>query len=178
MAKLATVAVSVVVASCLSTGQWQAPNTTVQAAPPIANERSQAGKGTGQAPTFYSHARQVLITVQVWKHAAKSAAWVPKEALKRYPMVAELLAIPPVARGLSANDFHVFDNGAEQRINYLEESDFSWRDVNEQWVFDPHMRGTWASLLSVDLGLVPPTTTYIIGYIPRHCNRATVTRLE
>src|ERR1022692_2275545 len=113
MERLAVIAVSVLVASFLSTGQVQAPNTTVQGGPPIANERSQTDNGTGEIPTFYSHARQVLVTVSVWKRAARS---VPREALKRNPMAAEALAMPPVARGLSANDFRVFDNGAEQKI--------------------------------------------------------------
>jgi len=164
MERLAAAAVSVLVASCLSIGQVQAPNVTVQA--PIANGQSQADKGAGEIPTFYSHARQVLVTVAVWRHAARNAAWVPKEVLKRYPVVANSFAMPPVARGLSAKDFHIFDNGAEQKINYLEESDFSWRDVNKQWVFYPHIRGTWGDYISVDLGLAAPTATYTIGYIP------------
>jgi hypothetical protein len=67
---------------------------------------------------------------------------------------------------LSANDFHLFDNGAEQKINHLEEIDSSWRDVNEQWFFYPHVRGTWGAFLSADLWLVAPTATYIIGYVP------------
>jgi hypothetical protein len=177
MRKLAAVAVSVLVASCcLSAGQVQAPNATVQAGPPVANERSQTDNGAGEIPTFYSHARQVLVTALVWKHAARSAAWVPKDVLKRYPFLANPLAMPPVARGLSANDFHVFDNGAEQKINYLEESDFSLRDVNEQWFFYPHVRGTWGAFLSSGLWSVAPTATYIIGYSPRR--RGTVTRFE
>ncbi len=166
MAKLAIVAVSVLVATCLSTGQVQAPNAAIPAGPPIANERSQTDNGTGEIPTFYSHARQVLITVAVWKHAARTAAWVPKEALKRYPLVAGVLAMPPMAQGLSANDFRIFDNGVEQKINYLEESDSSLRDVNEQWFFYPHVRGTWGAFLSDDLWPVAPTATYIVGYIP------------
>src|SRR5215469_2972330 len=149
MAKLVAVAVSVLFASCLSAGQ-------VQAAPPVANERSQTENERGEIPTFHSHARQVLVTASVWKHAPKSTAWVPTEVLKRYPTATAALAVPPVARGLSANDFHVFDNGAEQKINYLEESDFSWRDINEQWFFYPHIRGTWGDYTSVDLALDPP----------------------
>src|SRR5579863_1020275 len=163
MAKLAIVVVSVLLASYLSTGQVQAPKATVQAGSPISNERSQADNRTGEIPTLYSHVRQVLVTVSVWKHAARS---VPSEALKQYPMTADALAMPPVARGLSANDFHIFDNGAEQKINYLEESDFSLRDVNEQWSFAPDIRGTWGGFVSGDLSFGAPTATYIIGYIP------------
>jgi hypothetical protein len=166
MESLAVVAVSVLLASCLSTAQVQAPNATVQAGSPIANDPSQTDNGTSEIPTFHSHARQVLVTVSVWKHGPKSAAWVPKEVLKRYPTAADVLAMPPVARGLSANDFHLFDNGAEQKINYLEESDSSWRDDNEQWSFHPHILGTWGEFISVNVGLVGPTATYIIGYIP------------
>lgn len=71
-----------------------------------------------------------------------------------------------------------FDNGAEQKINYLEEFDFSWRDTNEQWSFYPHIRGTWGDFNDADLAFAPPAATYIIGYIPPSCNRATVTRCE
>jgi hypothetical protein len=164
MAKVATLVVSVLFASYPLAGQVHAPKATVQAPSPIANESSRPDNGKGQVPTFYSHAGQVLITVSVWQHAAKSAAWVPNEVLKRYPISAVVLARPPVTRGLSANDFRIFDNSAEQKINYLEEIDSSQRDDNEQWFFYPHTRGTWG--ISVDIGLVPPASTYIIGYIP------------
>ena len=100
MAKLAVVAVSVLLASCFATGQAQAPSATVQAGPPIANAPSQTDNGTGEIPTFRSHARQVLVTAWVWKHAARNGAWVPKEILRRYPF----MVMPPVARGLSAKD--------------------------------------------------------------------------
>ncbi len=166
MAKLASVAISVLFASCLATGQVLARSATVQATPPIANERSQTDNGTTEIPTFYSHARQVLVTAAVWKHAARSAAWVPKEALKRYPAVANASAMPPVARGLSAKDFRIFDNGAEQKINYLEESDFPLREVTNKWFFYPRIRGTWGAFLSANLWLAAPTATYTIGYIP------------
>jgi hypothetical protein len=166
MARLVLVALSVLLASCLSIGQVQAPNATVQAGSPSANEPSETDNGTGAIPTFYSHARQVLVTALVWKHAARSATWVPKEVLKRYPIAAESYAMPPVARGLSAKDFRIFDNGAEQEINYFEESDFSWRDFNEQWSFAPRIRGSWGEFVSGDIALAGPTATYIIGYVP------------
>ena len=142
------------------------PNVTVQAVPPVANEQPQRDNGTGEIPTFYSHALQVLVTVSVWKHAPRSADWVPKEALKRLPIAADILAMPPVARGLTANDFRVFDNGIEQKINYLEESDVPLRDVNNQWFFYPHIRGTWGSFLSSGLWPAAPAAIYSIGYIP------------
>ena len=166
MAKLAVVAFAFLLASSFATSEVQAPSVTLQAGPRTVKEPSQTDDGTGKIPTFYSHARQILVTALVWKHAARSTAWVPKEALKRYPILAHQSAMPPVARGLSANDFRLFDNGAEQKINYLEESDYSWRDVNKQWIFYPHTRGTWGRFLSGDLALAAPTATYIIGYVP------------
>ena len=176
MKKLAGVAVTVLIASCFATSQVQAPMATFQAGAPNAHEPSQTDNGTGEIPLFHSYARQVLVTVSVWKHAPRSAAWVPKEVLKRYPTAAQIFATPPVARGLSANDFRIFDDGAEQKINYLQESDFSWRDLTEQWAFGARIRGTWGIHNSVGLGLEPPAATYIIGYIPPRRNRGTVTR--
>lgn len=166
MKKLAFVAVSILLASWLATGQVQAPGATVHAVPQIANERSQADNGAGEIPTLRSHARQVLVTASVWRHAAKSAAPIPKDVLKRDPTLATAFTMPPVARGLSANDFHVFDNGAEQKINYLEEADFSWRDVDDARFFYPHGGGTWGGFLSYGVWLAAPTATYTIGYTP------------
>jgi len=167
MAKLALLAVSVLAASCLSAGQVQAPNAKPQDRFPIANGASQTQNGKEWVPTFYSHANQVLVTVWVWKHAARSSAWVPKEALNRYSVGTDIYEMPPIARGLLAKDFRVFDNGVEQKINYLEESDFPVRDVNKQWFFYPHIRGTWGAFLSAKDGwLAAPTATYVIGYTP------------
>ena len=162
MAKLAVVAGSVLLANCFATSQVQAPKATVKAVHAVTNERSQS---QGQIPTFYSHARQVLVTVAVWNHLAKRAGRVPKEVLKQYPL-ASAYTMPPIAAGLSANDFHIFDNGAEQKINYLEESDFSWRDVDNQRFFHPQTRGSWGGFLSEGTWLAAPTATYTIGYIP------------
>lgn len=167
MTKLVAAVAFVLFASRLWTGQVQAPEATVRARPLIGSGPPQTDNGTGKIPKFYSHPRQVLVTATVWKHAARSAAWVPKEVLQRYPTAAVgILATPPVARGLSANDFRIFDNGTEQKINYLEESDFSPRDINGQWSFAADVRGSWGWLNSADLALAAPTATYVIGYIP------------
>jgi hypothetical protein len=162
---LAVLAVFILVASCLSTGQVQAPLATGQAVPPIRNERFQTGNETGEIPTFYSHARQVLVAAEVWKHTARTPLSTSKEFLRRHPTV-KLLALPPEARGLSASDFRIFDNGAEQKINYLQESDFYLREINHEW-FVPDIRGTWGwgDLVSLPaFGL--PAAVYMIGYIP------------
>ncbi len=74
--------------------------------------------------------------------------------------------MPPEARGLLASDFRIFDNGTEQKINYLQESDSPFRDANRQWFFSPDIRGTWGDFVSVDATFSPPLSTYVIGYIP------------
>jgi len=165
MAKLAVVAVIVLLASCFSTDQEKVP-APIQSGPAVTNERSQSDSGTGEIPTFYSHPRQVLVTASVWKHTAKSTAPVPEEILKRYPILSKAYTMPPIARGLSASDFHIFDDGAEQKINYVEESDFSWRDVDDRRSFQPQPHGTWGGFLSEGVWIAAPTATYTIGYIP------------
>lgn len=166
MAKRAVVAISVLLASQLLLGQVPAPNTAAQAGPSIGTGPSQTDNGMGLIPTFYSHPHQVLVTVTVWRHATRSAAWVPKEILKRHPTASDMLATPPEARGLSVNEFRIFDNGTEQKINYLEETDFPWQDINQQWFFAADVRGSWGWFNSVDLAIAVPKATYIIGYIP------------
>lgn len=160
--KLVVLAVSILVASGLSTGQVRAPLATGQAVPPVGNELLQTDNETGEIPTFYSHARQVLVAAEVWKHTAKTPLSTSKEFLRRHPIV-KLLALPPPTRGLSASDFRIFDNGAEQKINYLQESDLYLREINHEW-FIPDIRGTWGSGDSPPFGL--PVAKYMIGYIP------------
>ncbi len=53
----------------------------------------------------------------------------------------------------------MFDNGVEQRINYLRESDFSaasW--TTSPWIVDPIPRGIWE--LYGFTGDAPPIPTY------------------
>jgi hypothetical protein len=161
MTKLGTAAVSFLFAGCLVIGQAQPPNASHQAAPSTADQHSQTENGTGEVPMLHAHARQVLITASVRKNTAKS---VPQEVLKRHPGDKDVFAVRPAAQGLSSNDFRLFDNGAEQRINYLEEFDSSWRDINGQWVFYPHMRGVWGNFLS--FALERASAIYVIGYVP------------
>jgi hypothetical protein len=161
MTKLGTVAVSFLFAGCLAIGQAQPPNASHQAASATADQHSQTDNGTGEVPMFRAHARQVLVTASVRKNAAKS---VPEEVLKRHPGQKDVFAVRPAAQGLSSNDFRIFDNGAEQRINYLEEFDSSWRDINGQWAFYPHVRGVWGNFLS--FALEKASAIYVIGYVP------------
>jgi hypothetical protein len=161
MTKLGTIPVSLLFAGCLAIGQAQQPNASDQTVPSTADQHSQSDNGTDEVPMFRAHARQVLVTASVRKNAAKS---VPEEVLKRHPGEKDVFAVRPAAQGLSSNDFRIFDNGAEQRINYLEEFDSSWRDINGQWVFYPHIRGVWGSFLS--FALERASAIYVIGYVP------------
>ncbi len=74
--------------------------------------------------------------------------------------------MPPPARGLTANDFRVFDNGAEQSINYFKESDFSATGTG-QWILHPTAHGIWGGFLPAGPGIGQlPSATYLIGYVP------------
>jgi hypothetical protein len=161
MTRLGTVAVSFLLAGRLAIGQAQPPNASDQAVPSTADQHSQTDNSASEVPMFRAHARQVLVTASVRKNTAKS---VPEEVLKRHPGERDVFAVRPAAQGLSSNDFRIFDNGAEQRINYFEEFDSSWRDLNGQWVFYPHVRGVWGNFLS--FALERASAIYVIGYAP------------
>jgi hypothetical protein len=120
---------------------------------------------------------QVLVTAEVWKHAPKTTAWIPEGDLKRHPG-AKLLASPPVARGLSASDFRIFDNGEEQKINYLQEFDSSFRHANRQWYFVPDTRGTWSDFVSADFVFSAPWRLTSLVIFRPHLEAAAVTRYE
>ena len=75
--------------------------------------------------------------------------------------------MPPAAKGLTAGDFHVFDNGVEQRINYFKEADFpAVASTTEYWRFDLNTHGMWGILLTGSGVPYAPSATYLIGYVP------------
>ncbi len=135
-----------------------------------AENAEQSDESAGGIPTFYAQGRQVLVEAEVWDQAGhnNSTAWVPQGALNRLPTLKDDISrMPPPARGLTADDFHVLDNGTEQHINYFEEKDFGGADITNQWSFLPDPRGIWGiSLAGYPLALAFPSVSYLIGYAP------------
>lgn len=127
----------------------------------------QAENSTPGIPTFYAHARQVIIDADVWDKVLKKGdrPWIGDEPLPPLEKGAVEYLPQPVARGLTARDFQVFDNGVEQKINYFRETDFPAVDMSNQWYFWPTVEGTWGILAKgQDVG--DPFATYVIGYAP------------
>ncbi len=72
---------------------------------------------------------------------------------------------PTPAGGLTAKDFHVFDNGVEQRINFLKELDFDAR-WSYPWWTGPDAGGTWGIYSPGDSREGFGAAAYLIGYAP------------
>ena len=111
-------------------------------------------------PTFHAESRQVLVEANVWNPGAEKHA----TNLTSKPGLQPPKGWPAPAGRLTVKDFHVFDNGVEQRINFLKELDFDAR-FSEPWSLELDARGTWG--VYVDPGSVTgATATYLIGYAP------------
>ena len=102
---------------------------------------------------FHAEARQVLIGATVWKTEQEldgSRLSEARDVFKTSPewvkpgLISDLARFQP-ARGLIASNFHIFDNGAEEELNYFKETDFADEDVTRQWTFHPTQRGTWGT---------------------------------
>ncbi len=171
--KGAAVAVFVLVAMCFASTQVRVPIANSQAAPSTADKSAQSVDATAGIPTFYAHARQVIVAVEVWdKTTTGDDSWIPEGALAADPdggagVRNVLRRVPPPARGLKVQDFHVLDNGVEQEINYFKETDFPVVTTStDPWSFDATTHGLWGTLLGC-CGIVrSPYTAYLIGYIP------------
>ena len=139
---------------------------TAGAQAPKGGQAPQTTDPTTGIPTFYAHARQVIIAADVWEKALKKGEhpWISDESLDTV-LKDTLRKIPPAARGLTAKDFHVFDNGAEQSLNYFKEADFPAVNMTNQWVFLPTAVGTWGHF-QPNLTVQPPSAKYLIGYVP------------
>ena len=139
----------------------------------FAAAQTEAWEGSGQpgVPKFYAESRQILLEATVWQQTHANVSWVPKDTLKRNPLGKDFWTMYPPARGLSAKDFHVFEDGIEQSINYFKEVDSPTADLTNKWYFLPDMRGTWGFLMdSTSPVLISPEAKYLIGYVPRALN--------
>jgi hypothetical protein len=141
---------------------------------PSGNKAPLTTDSTILVPTFYAHAWQVIVAVEVWDKTTKKGddSWIPEGALAADPdggaSVRKVLKlVPPPARGLTVQDFHVFDNGVEARINYFKEADFPVvTTATGPWSFDATTHGVWGTLLGGSGIIRSPYTDYLIGYVP------------
>ena len=167
----------VLVASCFAIGQTNDSGENPQVGAQSDEKPFQTGAPTAGIPTFRAEARQLLVTAVVWDSLGKNnpndESLFPKRTLKRLPNalkdIPEHLPVP--ARGLAAKDFKLLDNGAEQRINYLKESDSALDYDSPQWSFSNTKRGTWGFPPEVvhnpsNKIIEMPAATYLIGYVP------------
>ncbi len=168
-------AVFVLATACLSAAQAPAPEAKSQVDAAPEQTATQATTPPLGVPTFYAHARQVIVEADVWKPVDKKhpdADWIPQGSLDGLPdggtsVRRTLASMPPPARGLIAGDFHVFDNGVEQRLNYFKESDFPATGATGLWILHPMALGIWGVFVPGGPGIGDlPSATYLIGYAP------------
>jgi hypothetical protein len=138
---------------------WSASAQSNQQEPNPSNQ-PQSVESAPATPTFHTESRQVLVQADVWNPGAKKHATdlVSKPGLQPK-------GSPIPARGLTAKDFHVFDNGIEQRINFLKELDFDarWADP---WSIEPDISGEWGVYDPSPNLWEDASATYLIGYVP------------
>jgi len=161
-------AVFVLLVASFAVGQTQAANAKGHTNVPTGDKAVQTVNSTPEIPRFYAESRQIIVEAEVWIKAYKKSttdrSLAPNDSLS--PVDQDVLRrLPLPARGLTAKDFHVFDNGAEQSLNYFKQADFPAVDTTNQWRFVPTPHGTWGTLLS-GLALEVPSATYLIGYVP------------
>ena len=128
----------------------------------------QTADSTAGIPTFYAHGRQVIVEAEVWNHISPrqpaDTSWIPQSWLAGLPdggvALRKILGRLSPARGLTAEQFHVFDNGAEQRINYFKETEFP-AEIGD-WIFNPTAHATWGTLFHG----TAPSVSYLVGYVP------------
>jgi hypothetical protein len=144
---------------------------------PTGGKIPQTANPTPEIPTFYAHSRQVIVEADVWnppnKNGKADTSLMPKKSIERPSGEAmfdkEFPNYPMPVRGLTSKDFHIFDNGVEQTINFLKEADFPAVNIVGEWQMDPTTRGTWGTFIGFDhvVGYwVPPEATYLTGYVP------------
>ena len=199
------VATAMVLLTVCLTAVGQAKPMPAQSQPqPPANaqdDRSQPASPTEGVPTFHSEARLVLVTAGVWKRTADKQpdeSLVPADILKNTPpmfLVHQLSYAKKLDLRITQSDFHVFDNGTEQSINYFKRTVLPLKDITREyetsWRFYPAIRGTWGyipgyfhpftvTMIGAPPGVTPeqigfptkrsvfsgPRITYVVGYVP------------
>lgn len=118
--------------------------------PPTPVQSPQGDDKTNLVPTFHAPSRQILVEAKVWTPPAANgksdASLIPKESLDRLGGATNLPNSPAPAKGLTFQNFRVLENGVEQRINFLHETDFPAVDTTGQWNMHPVFGGTWGFL--------------------------------
>jgi hypothetical protein len=95
---------------------------------------------------------------------------LPRAALKHYPLGFVTAITEYVNRldgSLAPSEFHVFDNGTEQHINYFKKTVLPIGDWSGIWFSLPTPLGTWG-FPPPDVAMVfnYPILKYLIGYAP------------
>lgn len=132
-----------------------------------ADKSAQTENATPGIPTFYAQSRQVILEAEVWEAARKKGdrPWIGNEPLTPGEREILLRRLHPPVRGLTPKDFHVFDNGAEQTINYFKETDLPAFDDTNHWYFLPEPGGMWG-LFDKGPYFGIAFASYLIGYAP------------
>ena len=141
------------------------PLTATAQAPTDDKAPQTANSATG-IPTFYANSRQVIVEAKVWDKGRKKGDDSDIDPSLPPGERALLKRLPPPAQGLTPQDFQVFDNGIEQKINYFKETDFPVVDMSNQWGFFPTTGGTWGLPPACIEVSSPPSAAYLIGYAP------------
>jgi hypothetical protein len=158
----------------ISAGQ----TNSVKALPqPVVNgpvEPLQETGSTQKPTTFHTEARQVLLGAKVMRRKPDSRepdeSLIPRDAAKHFPPYIYNSAVAVANRlddALTGSSFRVFDNGAEQHINYFKKLTSPLEDIKGLWVFAPGNSGTWGfPPTDARYSFQEPEVKYVIGYVP------------
>ncbi len=114
---------------------------------------SQDATSPKDIPVFHSESRQVLVGGTVCGGAPRIGEDEPDLFFRCHAL-----------RGRTRKDFHVFDNGIEQDINYVAEIAWGQDTRFFHWFFNSTGRGTW--LTFGDPSIRRPSAVYLLGYVP------------
>ena len=139
----------------------------ISAMPQRSAPTAQTDDQTPGIPKFYAESRQILVEADVWGKTREKGEhpWIGGENLRSRLERQIIEQLVPVSRALEKEDFHIFDNGIEQKINYFKESDFPAFDNTNHWYMVPSIEGTWG-IYDDGPHYGPPEASYMIGYVP------------